>query len=69
MIRKDYSLSVRISGAQRDKLDDIREALVGQGLHLSRSSVISLLIDRFDLASMGGSVPPYQRQEGPSDCP
>ena len=69
MIRKDYSLSVRISGAQRDKLDDIREALAGQGLHLSRSSVICLLIDRFDLASMGGSVPPYQRQEGPSDCP
>ena len=66
MIRKDYSLSVRISGAQRDKLDDVREALAGQGLHLSRSAVISLLIDRFDLATMGGSDPPYQRQEGPS---
>ena len=69
MIRKEFSLSVRISGAQRDKLDDIREALAGQGLHLSRSAVIAFLIDRFDLASMGGPVPPYQRQEGPSDCP
>lgn len=69
MIRKEYSLSARLSVDQRDKLDDIREALAGQGLHLSRSAVISLLIDRFDLDSMGGSVPPYQRQEGPSDCP
>lgn len=66
MIRKEYSLSVRISGAQRDKLDNIRESLAGQGLHLSRSAVISLLIDRFDLVTMGGSDPPYQRQEGPS---
>ena len=69
MIRKCYSLSARLSVDQRDKLDDIREALAGQGLHLSRSAVISFLIDRFDLASMGGSAPPYQRQEGPSDCP
>lgn len=69
MIRKVYSLSARLSADQRDKLDDIREALAGQGLHLSRSAVIALLIDRFDLATMGGSVPPYQRQEGPSDCP
>lgn len=69
MIRKEYSLSARISGAQRDKLDDIREALAGQGLHLSRSAVIALLIDRFDVDAMGGSDPPYQRQEGPSDCP
>lgn len=69
MIRKVYSLSVRLSADQRDKLDDIRETLAAQGLHLSRSAVISFLIDRFDLASMGGSVPPYQRQEGPSDCP
>lgn len=69
MIRKVFSLSARLSADQRDKLDDIREALAGQGLHLSRSAVISFLIDRFDLASMGGSVPPYQRQEGPSDCP
>lgn len=68
MIHKMYSLSARLSATQRDKLDDILEALVGQGLHLSRSAVISFLIDRFDLASMGGSVPPYQRQEGPSDC-
>lgn len=69
MIRKEYSLSARLSADQRDKLDDIREALASQGLHLSRSSVICLLIDRFDLATMGGAVPPYQRQEGPSDCP
>lgn len=69
MIRKEYSLSARLSADQRDKLDDIREALAGKGLHLSRSAVISFLIDRFDLASMGGSVPPYRRQEGPSDCP
>lgn len=69
MIRKVYSFSARLTADQRDKLDDIREALAGQGLHLSRSAVISYLIDRFDLATMGGSVPPYQRQEGPSDCP
>lgn len=69
MICKEFSLSARLSLDQRDKLDDIREALEGQGLHLSRSAVISFLIDRFDVASMGGSVPPYQRQEGPSDCP
>lgn len=69
MIRKEYSLSARLSADQRDKLDEIRDALAGQGLHLSRSAVISFLIDRFDLATMGGSVPPYQRQEGPSDCP
>lgn len=69
MIRKEYSLSARLSADQRDKLDEIREALAAQGLQLSRSAVISFLIDRFDLASMGGSVPPYQRQEGPSDCP
>ena len=69
MIRKEFSLSARLSADQRDKLDDIREALAGQGLHLSRSAVVALLIDRFDLATMGGSVPPYQRQEGPSDCP
>lgn len=66
---KEYSLSARLTADQRDKLDHIREALAGQGLHLSRSSVVSFLIDRFDLASMGGSDPPYQRQEGPSDCP
>ena len=68
MIRKVFSLSARISLDQCHKLDDIREALAGQGLHLSRSAVISFLIDRFDLATMGGSDPPYQRQEGPSDC-
>lgn len=69
MIRKEYSLSARLSADQRDKLDEIREVLAGQGFHLSRSSVISFLIDRFDLASMGDSVPPDQRQEGPSDFP
>lgn len=69
MICKVFSLSARISVDQCHKLDDIREVLASQGLHLSRSAVICFLIDRFDLASMGGSAPPYQRQEGPSDCP
>lgn len=69
MIRKECSISVRLSVDQRDKLDDIREVLAGKGFQLSRSAVVSLIIDRFDIATMGGSDPPYQRQDGPSDCP